>query len=192
VNFVVELVEYIDEDLMDLASIIRTVPNFPKPGIGFKDITPILQQPEAFDWCLRRLLELCPPASFDVVLGIEARGFLFGAPLALLAGKPFAPARKPGKLPWTTLSRSYELEYGTDSLQVHADACTPGQRVLLVDDLLATGGTLLAAAGLVRDLGGQPVAAACVLELSFLPGRARLEAAGVPVVALLDVDSEEC
>lgn len=177
---------------MDLAKIIRTVPNFPKPGIGFKDITPILQEPAAFDFCLRRLLELCPPSSFDVVLGIEARGFLFGAPLAHLAGRPFVPARKPGKLPWRTLTRSYALEYGTDELQVHADACAPGQRVLLVDDLLATGGTLLAAAGLVRELGGRPVAAACVLNLSFMPGRARLEAEGVPVHALLDVDSEAC
>ena len=177
---------------MQLALPIRTVPHFPKPGIGFKDITPILQDPAAFAACLDRLLELCPPEGYDVVLGVEARGFLFGAPLALKAGKPFVPARKPGKLPWKHLSHEYELEYGTDRLELHLDACAPGQRVLLVDDLLATGGTLLAAAALVRQLGGVPVAAACVVELSFLPGRARLEADGLLVHALAVEDSEEC
>jgi len=177
---------------MNLSTFIRTVPDFPKAGIGFKDITPILQHPQAFEECLGRLLKLCPPHDYDVVLGVEARGFIFGAPLALKAGKPFVPARKPGKLPWRTVSHSYELEYGTDSLHLHADACAPGQRVLLVDDLLATGGTLLAAAQLVRQLGGTPVAAACVVNLTFLPGRARLEADGLAVHTLLDVESEEC
>jgi adenine phosphoribosyltransferase len=175
---------------MDLAAFIRTVPDFPRPGIGFKDITPLLQDPAAFSHCLRRILELCPPDTFDAVLGVEARGFLFGAPLALLAGRPFAPARKPGKLPWRTLSRSYQLEYGTDSLQVHADAVPAGARVLIVDDLLATGGTLLAAVQLVRDLDARPAAAACVVELAFLPGRARLEAAGLTVHSLVRVESE--
>jgi adenine phosphoribosyltransferase len=177
---------------MDLASVIRTVPDFPKPGIGFKDITPILQDPAAFAFCVERLLALCPPESYDVVVGIEARGFLFAAPLALRAGRPLAPARKPGKLPWRTVRHTYQLEYGEDTLCLHEDACLPGQRVLLVDDLLATGGTLLAAAALVRRLGGVPMAAACVVDLSFLPGRRRLEEAGLTVHSLLEVDSEAC
>lgn len=177
---------------MPLALPIRTVPNFPKPGIGFKDITPILQDPAAFSACLEALLATCPPSDYDVVLGVEARGFLFGAPLALKANKPFVPARKPGKLPWRHISHEYELEYGTDRLELHQDACAQGQRVLLVDDLLATGGTLLAAAALVRQLGGVPVAAVCVVELAFLPGRQRLEADGLKVHALAVEESEAC
>ncbi|MDP2359866.1 MAG: adenine phosphoribosyltransferase [bacterium] len=175
---------------MNLSDYIRTVPDFPKPGIVFKDITPLLQEPQAFDACLRGLLECCPARDFDAVLGIEARGFIFGAALAYLAGKPFVPARKPGKLPWRTVRHAYQLEYGEDALELHADAFQPGTRVLLVDDLLATGGTLLAAAALARELGGLPVAAACVVELAFLPGRRRLEEDGVPVHSLIRVEEE--
>lgn len=176
---------------MDLKARVRTVMGFPHEGIGFKDITPLLADPAAFAACVDGLAALCPPEGWDRIVGIEARGFLFGAPLALRCSKGFAPARKPGKLPWTTVERRYALEYGEDALQLHADAVAPGERVLLVDDLLATGGTLEAAAALVRELGGVPVAALCVVELDFLPGRARLEAAGVPVRSLIRFSSED-
>jgi adenine phosphoribosyltransferase len=176
---------------MDLWMFIRNVPDFPKPGIGFKDITPLLADPAAFAAAIEGLAALCPPDNWDIAVGIEARGFLFGAALALHCGRGFAPARKPGKLPWRTVERRYALEYGEDALQLHADALRPGQRALLVDDLLATGGTLLAAAGLVRDLGARPVAAVCLLELAFLGGRARIEAADLPLHSLLCCTSED-
>jgi adenine phosphoribosyltransferase len=176
---------------MNLKSRIRTVMDFPKPGIGFKDITPLLSEPEAFRACVDGLLELVPADSWDRIMGIESRGFLFGATMALQAGKPFIPARKPGKLPWKTVECRYELEYGFDSLHVHADALKPGERVLIVDDLLATGGTLLAAADLVRQLGGSSAAALVVVELDFLPGRKRLEEADLPLHSLIHFSSEE-
>ena len=176
---------------MDLKSRIRTVPDFPKPGIGFKDITTLLADPAAFAESLRLVDDGFPPSCYDVVLGIEARGFIFGAALAHAHAKAFAPARKPGKLPWETIRRSYELEYGSDSLEVHADACAPGQRALVVDDLLATGGTLAACLELVRELGAEPAGAVCVVELDFLDGRRRVEALGVPLLTLVHYGAEE-
>ncbi|MDF1801202.1 MAG: adenine phosphoribosyltransferase [Planctomycetota bacterium] len=164
---------------------IRDVPDFPKPGILFKDITPLLQSPEGLALSIQRLAEVVDPDSYDIICGIESRGFIFGTPLALQLNKGFVPIRKPGKLPWKTESESYELEYGTDMLQIHVDALEGNPRVLLVDDLLATGGTMAAAINLVRKVGGTPVACAFVLELSFLPGREKL--GDVPAHSLLTV-----
>jgi adenine phosphoribosyltransferase len=162
---------------------IRDVPDFPKPGILFKDITPLLRSAEAFASCLDQLAALVPPSSYDLVCGIESRGFLFGAPLALRAGKGFAPIRKPGKLPYKSVSQSYDLEYGADRIEIHSDAIEKGQRVLLVDDVLATGGTLDASVKLVQGLGGRVAACCVVIELLFLSGRKRL--AEVPVHSLV-------
>lgn len=161
---------------------IRDVPDFPKEGILFKDITPLLQSPEGLRTTIDGLAEAVDPASYDLVCGIESRGFIFGTALAHHLGKGFIPIRKPGKLPWKTASESYELEYGTDTIEIHVDATRAGQPVLMVDDLLATGGTMEAALKLVRRIGGVPVACAFVLELSFLSGRDRL--GDVPVHSL--------
>ena len=166
-----------------IETLIRDVPNFPKPGIVFKDITPLLQDPRGLPEVLERFERAIPRASYDVVCGIESRGFIFGTALAVRAAKGFVPVRKPGKLPYKTARESYELEYGQDTIEIHVDAVKPGQRVLIVDDLLATGGTLAATANLVRRVGGNPVAAAVVIELEFLKGRARLGA--LPVHSLI-------
>jgi adenine phosphoribosyltransferase len=164
---------------------IRDVPDFPKPGILFKDITPLLQSPEGLKASIDGLSSLVDPASYDVICGIESRGFIFGTALAHALGKGFIPIRKPGKLPSKTATESYELEYGTDTIEVHTDAVSPGERVLMVDDLLATGGTMEAGLNLVRKIGGDPVACVFVIELLFLHGRARLDA---PSHSLLKVD----
>jgi len=153
---------------------IRDVPDFPKPGIVFKDITPLLQDPASLARTIERMAEDSAAQPFDLVCGIESRGFIFGAALARELGKGFIPIRKPGKLPWKTAAESYELEYGKDTIEIHVDAAQGGQRVLMVDDLLATGGTMEAALKLVRKIGGVPVAACFVIELSFLNGRKRL------------------
>ena len=155
-------------------SFIRDVPDFPKEGILFKDITPLLQSPEGLKKSIDLLAELVDPASYDVVCGIESRGFIFGTALANQIGKGFVPIRKPGKLPRKTESESYELEYGTDTIEIHTDATKHGQRFLMVDDLLATGGTMAAALTLARRIGATPVACAFVIELGFLPGREKL------------------
>ncbi len=162
---------------------IRDVPDFPKAGILFKDITPLLGHPQGLKEAISGLAAKVDPASFDLVCGIESRGFIFGTALAHHLGKGFVPIRKPGKLPWKTAAESYELEYGTDKLEIHLDACQPGQGVLMVDDLLATGGTMEAALKLVRRVGGKPVACAFVIELGFLDGRKRL--GDVPVHSLM-------
>jgi len=153
---------------------IRDVPDFPKPGIVFKDITPLLQDPATLARTIEMLAEGVQRVPFDLVCGIESRGFIFGAALAKDLGKGFIPIRKPGKLPWKTASESYELEYGKDTIEIHVDAAPGGKRVLMVDDLLATGGTMAAAVKLVQKVGGLPVAAAFVIELAFLDGRRKL------------------
>jgi adenine phosphoribosyltransferase len=158
---------------MDLAKFLRDVPDFPKPGILFKDITPLLAAPAAMQHAIDRLAAL-PVGKVDKVAAIESRGFLFGVPLALKLGKGFVPVRKPGKLPWKTNRVEYVLEYGTDAVEIHQDAIAPGERVLLVDDLLATGGTMGAACKLVESCGGVVAACAFVVELCFLPGRTKL------------------
>lgn len=164
---------------------IRDVPDFPKKGILFKDITPLLQSPQGLKEVVQGLAKSVEGHKFDLVCGIESRGFIFGAALAHHLGKGFIPIRKPGKLPWKTASESYQLEYGTDRIEIHLDAAKPGQPVLLVDDLLATGGTMEAAIKLVRRIGATPVAAAFVIELGFLDGRRRL--GDIPVQALMKV-----
>lgn len=155
-------------------SYIRDVPDFPKAGILFKDITPLLQSAEGLRKSIDGLAALVDPSTYDVVCGIESRGFIFGTALANQLGKGFVPIRKPGKLPWKTESESYELEYGTDTIEIHVDAIETGKRFLMVDDLLATGGTMGAALSLVRRIGAEPVACAFVIELGFLPGREKL------------------
>lgn len=153
-----------------LKSSIRDVPDFPKPGILFKDITPVLARADLMDAITERFADEFR-GRIDAVVGMESRGFLFGVPLAMKLKVPFAPARKPGKLPYHRVSESYDLEYGTATLDLHTDAVHPGQHVLIVDDLIATGGTAAATARLVRRLGAQVAAFAFVVELTFLPGR---------------------
>jgi adenine phosphoribosyltransferase len=165
---------------------LRDVPDFPKPGIVFKDITPLLQDAAGLQASIDLLEQAVDPASYDLVCGIESRGFIFGTALARQVNKGFIPIRKPGKLPWKTASESYELEYGSDKIEIHVDAVNDKlKRVLLVDDLLATGGTMEAALKLVRKIGGTPVACAFVIELGFLPGREKL--GGVPIHSLVRV-----
>ncbi len=164
---------------------IRDVPDFPKPGILFKDITPLLQNPKGLQAAIDGMAAAVDPTSYDIVCGIESRGFIFGTALARQLGKGFIPIRKPGKLPWKTAAESYELEYGSDTIEIHVDACEGAKRVLMVDDLLATGGTMEAALKLVRKVGGEPIACCFVIELGFLPGRGKL--GGVPVHSLLTV-----
>jgi adenine phosphoribosyltransferase len=159
---------------MDLTQYIRDVPDFPKPGILFKDITPLLAQPHAFRSAVESLAAHYQSHRVDAVAAAEARGFLFAAPLALLMERPLIPLRKPGKLPYTTHSFAYELEYGKAELHVHVDGIAPGAQVLLVDDLLATGGTMVAGCKLVEQAGGQVAGCAFLVELAFLKGRERL------------------
>ena len=175
---------------MDLEQYIRDVPDFPKPGIVFKDITPLLAAPAALGETVTQLVEPYALAGVDLVVGVESRGFIFGTLAAERLGVGFVPIRKPGKLPAETISEIYELEYGRDSVEIHADAVAAGQKVLMVDDLLATGGTAEAACRLVKKLGGDIVGAAFVIELSFLSGRAKLDALGVSTHALIDVAGE--
>jgi adenine phosphoribosyltransferase len=155
---------------MDLASFLRDVPDFPKPGILFKDITPMLASPEAMQAATDQLAAL-DFGQVDKIAGIESRGFLFGVPLAMKLGIGFVPIRKPGKLPAQTRRVEYALEYGTDAIEIHEDAVAAGERVLIVDDLLATGGTMGAAAELVQACGGEVAGCAFVIELAFLQGR---------------------
>lgn len=162
---------------------IRDVPDFPKPGILFKDITPVLQDAEALRASVELFADRWRALRIDRVVAVESRGFLFGAPAAVALGIGLGVVRKAGKLPYRSIRRSYKLEYGEATLEAHIDTVEPGQRVVIVDDLLATGGTALAAAGLVQELGGEVVEAGFLVELGFLPGRAVLEAAGIRVFA---------
>ena len=157
-----------------IKSKIRDVPDFPREGILFKDITTVLQHPAAFKHCIDLLAQHFEKQKIDYIAGIESRGFIFGSALAYKMEKGFIPIRKPGKLPHKTERVSYELEYGTDSLEIHADAVEPGKRVLIVDDLLATGGTAEAALKLVKKIGGVVIGIAFVIELEFLKGREKL------------------
>ena len=171
---------------MDLKDHIRSIPDFPKPGILFYDISTLLAHPKAWQTTVERLAEAVRPAKPDLLVGIESRGFLVAAPLAYALGSGFAMVRKSGKLPGRTVGYTYDLEYGTDTIEIQADAIAPGQRVLVVDDLLATGGTFDAAINLVTRQGGEVVGAACIIELTFLNGRSRLP---VPVTAMVAYDS---
>jgi adenine phosphoribosyltransferase len=162
-------------DAIDLRDHIRDIHDFPKPGIVFKDITPLLSSPSAFAAAIERLESAFAGQGIQTIAAAEARGFIFGAPLALRLGAGFVPIRKPGKLPHATVALEYDLEYGKDRLEVHTDALGPGRRVLLVDDVLATGGTMRACRDLVQSTGAEVVACAFVIELSFLEGRSKLE-----------------
>jgi len=155
-------------------SLIRDIPDFPKEGIIFKDITPVLQDPKAFAEVIDRIDEFAAELKPDLVVGIESRGFILGMPVAMKLEKGFVPVRKIGKLPHDTIKCEYALEYGTSTVEMHRDAITPGQRVLIVDDLLATGGTAAASAKLVEELGGQVVGIVFLIELGFLEGRKAL------------------
>jgi adenine phosphoribosyltransferase len=160
---------------MDLKSYIRNVKNFPKQGIMFRDITTLLKNPEAFDFTLKRLLEFTKDKNINKVVGIESRGFIFGSLLAHRLNCGFIPVRKPGKLPAEKVSVSYSLEYGEDKLEMHKDAIQPGDKVLVHDDLLATGGTMNAVCQLIEKLGGEVVQVSFIIELSLLNGRSKLK-----------------
>lgn len=168
----------------ELKALIKDVPDFPKPGIVFKDITPLLTDPAAFTAITDQLADLAAPRNCDAILGIESRGFIFGAALAYRMGLPLHLVRKRGKLPRETVSVEYELEYGTDHVEMHADAIAKGGRYLIVDDVIATGGTAAAAARLVAEQGGEVTACLFVLELSFLNGRDKLK--GVEIDCLMN------
>lgn len=167
---------------------VRDIPDFPKPGIVYKDITPVLADPQALNAVVGALADWARPLDVDVVIGAEARGFLLGPAIARELGAGFVLARKPGKLPHTTIRAEYELEYGTDSLELHTDAVSAGHRVLVHDDLLATGGTAAALVSLVEQAGGVVAGCAFLIELGFLPGRQRLS--GADVHALVRYDGE--
>jgi adenine phosphoribosyltransferase len=164
---------------------IRTVEDFPKPGIMFKDITPLLQNPEAYQTVVNAFIEIAQASGATVIAGIESRGFFFACPLALSLGLPFVPIRKAGKLPWDTVSAEYDLEYGSAVIEMHTDAVAEGDRVLVVDDVLATGGTAEAAGRLVSSLGATVAGYAFLKNLTFLGGTERLKDA--PVYSLVDV-----
>lgn len=164
---------------MDLKSIVRDIPDFPKPGIIFKDITPLLQSPEAFKFIVDQLVQRYQDKKIDIIAGVESRGFLFASVLSYALNKPLVVIRKKGKLPHITVSYTYQLEYGEDTIEMHEDSIPKGAQVLLVDDLLATGGTAEAAAKLVEKMGGQVFELAFVIELAFLKGRDRLKAYSV-------------
>ena len=173
-----------DVTLEELQAAIRNVPGFPEEGIQFKDITPVLADARLLDGCISHLLGEHSADTVDVVAGIDARGFIFGAAMARELGVGFVPIRKKGKLPWETIEESYELEYGSNTIAIHTDAVAARARVLLIDDLLATGGTAAAAASLVAKAGGQVVEAVFFIELGFLDGRAKM--GGVPVRSLVE------
>jgi adenine phosphoribosyltransferase len=166
--------------------LVRDIPGFPRAGVTFKDITPLLADAEAFTGCVDTIAEHFAHRRVSAVLGVEARGFIIASPVAYRLGAAFVPVRKKGKLPWHVHSYTYELEYGTDTLEVHTDALRRGERALIVDDVLATGGTALATWRLVERLGAEAVGFGCVLELGFLGGRSKL--AGLDLLALVSYE----
>lgn len=171
--------------MIDLRALVRTIPGFPKPGIAFRDISTLLADGPGFAAAIGALVELATPLRPDRIVAIDARGFLFGAPVAVALGAGVIPARKQGKLPGATLGVDYALEYGTDRLELHVGAVLPGHRVLVIDDLIATGGTALACVRLLRDAGAEVVGALFAIDLPDLGGSARLRAEGVPVDSLM-------
>lgn len=170
----------------ELKKLIREVPDYPKPGILFYDLTTLLQDKEGFHMLIEKLCDKFIGNHIDIVAGIEARGFIFAPALAYRLGAGFVPIRKPSKLPWKTAQVTYQLEYGTDKLEIHRDAVKPGERVLVCDDLLATGGTAAAATELIRNLGGEIAGAAFAVELNFLKGRQKLH--GTEIFSLIQYD----
>ena len=174
--------------MKDLKGLIRSIPDFPKKGIVFRDITPLLADADGFKQAVEAIAKRFKAAKPEMVVGVEARGFIIGPAVALELDAGFIPVRKPGKLPYKTRSASYQLEYGTDKIEIHADAVQPGQKVLIVDDLLATGGTAAATCDLVETMGGKIVGCAFLIELSFLNGREKLNKHDV--FTLIDYKSE--
>ncbi len=170
-----------------LESKLRMVPDFPVKGIKFIDITTLLGDPSAFKAAIDALKDACAKVDFDVIVAPESRGFIIGSALAYAMGKAFAPVRKKGKLPYKTVSGEYQLEYGTDTLQIHVDAVKPGQKVLVLDDLLATGGTIGATADMVEKIGGVVSAVAFLIELTYIPGRANLVGRGHNVISVIKI-----
>lgn len=177
-----------EQDMQYVREHTREVPNFPKEGILFLDITTAVKDAKALKISIDYLKEKVAPLKPDYIVGIEARGFIYGTALALDMGVGFITIRKPNKLPGLKISKSYGLEYGKDTIEIHADALKPGDRVVIVDDLLATGGTVIAAIDLVRSLGAEIVAAALPIELTPLKGREKIEALGVPVISMLQYE----
>lgn len=173
---------------MNIKDHIRGIPDFPKPGILFYDISTLLAHADAWQVAMGRLAREVRRYQPDIVAGVESRGFLVAAPLALKLGCGFVMLRKKGKLPGKTVRHNYALEYGTDCIEIQEDAIQPGQRVVILDDLLATGGTMTAGVELLRQVGGEVTGAAALIELNFLPGRKRIEAMGVPVTSLVSYD----
>lgn len=169
---------------MEFREHIRVISDFPKEGISYKDITTLLKNGETYQAAINALVERIKPWQPDIIVGPEARGFLFGAPVAYALGVGFVPVRKPGKLPAKTVAETYALEYGFDTLEVHADAIQPGERVVVIDDLLATGGTTLATANLMKKIGAEMVGMGFLIELTFLKGREKL--ADYPVFSLVE------
>lgn len=167
---------------------VRTVPNFPKKGIMFLDITTATKDAKAMEYMIEFLYEKFKNENIDYVAGVESRGFIFGAALAYKLNAGFIPIRKPNKLPAETIKESYSLEYGTDTIEMHADALKPGDRVIVIDDLLATGGTAVAACKLVKRVGAEVVASAFIIELDPLKGREKIEAEGIKVISMLNYD----
>ncbi|MBL6946348.1 MAG: adenine phosphoribosyltransferase [Rhodospirillales bacterium] len=170
---------------MDLKDHIASIPDFPKPGILFYDISPLLAHPDAWSVAMSRMAKAVGKQSPDILAGIESRGFLVAAPLALKLGCGFVMVRKKGKLPGKTIPHEYELEYGSDTIEIQEDAVQPGQRVVLLDDLLATGGTLAASVELFRKVGAEVTGAACIIELTFLKGRSKMD---IPISTLMAYD----
>jgi len=175
---------------MKIQDLIRTIPDYPKPGIMFRDITTLLKDARGFRMTVDELVQLNVVSKVDIVAGIEARGFILGGAVAHQLGKPFVPIRKKGKLPGETIGVEYALEYGTDTVEMHIDAVTNGQCVLVVDDLIATGGTAEAAIKLVRQAGGEVIAASFVIDLPDIGGRKKLEAMGVEVQTLCEFEGD--
>lgn len=176
--------------MTSIQSLIRTIPDYPKPGIQFRDITTLLQDPKGFARTIEQLKATVANYSIDTIAGIESRGFIIGSALAQAIGVGFIPIRKPGKLPGKTIAESYTLEYGTDQLEIHIDACQPGDKVLLVDDLIATGGTALAAIKLLHQLNADVLAAAFVVDLPDLGGTTRLQDMQIKTHYLCTFDGE--
>ena len=176
------------QQLQFIKDSIKTIPDYPKPGILFRDVTSLLEDPKAYAESIKLLADRYRDAGVTKVVGTEARGFLFGAPVALVLGVGFVPVRKPGKLPRETISETYDLEYGTDSLEIHVDAIAPGEKILVIDDLLATGGTIEATAKLIRRLGGEVTDAAFIINLPELGGEKRLNSLNINCYSLVSFD----
>jgi len=174
----------------ELKTLVRTIPDYPKPGIMFRDVTTLISHGEGLRATIKNMTEPFVGKEIDVVVGIEARGFILGGSIAEKLGVGFVPVRKKGKLPFETISQTYELEYGTDELEIHTDSIQQGEKVLIVDDLIATGGTLEAAGKLVKQLGGQIIAAAFIVDLPDIGGSKKCEQLGIPCHALMDFEGD--